>query len=323
MAQRYRGNQDRYHGGNQDPGYWNPNQNDQDQERRYQAREEENYGYRGNIPGGGPQSRGQDISGMGGERQRSSGYGGSEGRNPPHYGRDFEDDWSRSQYATTGRPYGQMESGDLRPRMSAGSSRQEWQAGPSYDRQGGQGYGSQGYSERGYGQSGYGPGGQAGYGGQGSYGSQVGFGQTSMDASGMTGQYGVSDQYGAGSQYGGQGWRGSAWQGEGPYRGRGPKGYQRSNERLKEDICERLTDAPDVDASEISIQCKDGIVTLEGSVESRHMKHRVEDIVDSCSGVKDVENRLRVSPRQSAAGQTTQHGQSEQNRRSGIGPLRH
>lgn len=230
---------------------------------------------------------------MGGERQRSSGYGGSEGRQPSRYGRDFDDDWSRSQYATTGRPYGQMESGDLRPRMGAGISRQEWQAGPSYDRQGGQGYGRQGYSESGYGQSGYGPGGRSGYGGQGSYGSQTGFGQTSMDTSGMTG---------------------SDWQTQGPYRGRGPKGYQRSNERLREDICERLTDAPDVDAGDISIQCKDGIVTLEGRVESRRMKHRVEDIVDSCSGVKDVDNRLRVS---SASEQNLQQGQSNQGRQLG------
>lgn len=299
MAQRFRGQEDRNYGGNQDPGYWDPNPDEREQERRYQSRDEGNYGYRGNIPGGGPQSRDQDISGMGGERQRSSGYGGSQGRHPSYYGRDFDDDWSRSQYATTGRPYGQMESGDLHPRMGAGSNRQEWQAGPSYDRQGGQGYGSQGYSERGYGQSGYGPGGRSGYGGQGSYGSQTGFGQTSMDTSGMTGQN---------------------WQG--PYRGRGPKGYQRSNERLKEDICERLTDAPDVDASEIGIQCKDGIVTLEGSVESRHMKHRVEDIVDSCSGVRDVENRLRVAPGQQASGQNTPSGQGEQNRRFG-GSLHH
>lgn len=298
MAQHYRGYQDRSYGGEHEPGYWNPEERE-NQGQRSQPLEREDYGYRGNFPGGGPQSRDQDISGMGGgQQQRSSGYGGSEGRHPSYYGRDFDDDWSRSQYATTGRPYGQMEAGDLRPRMAAGSSRQEWQAGPSYDRQGGQGYGSQGYSERGYGQSGYGPGGQSGYGGQGSYGSQTGFGQTRMDTSGMTGQSG------------------------GPYRGRGPKGYQRSNERLKEDICERLTDAPDVDASDISIQCKDGIVTLEGSVESRHMKHRVEDIVDGCSGVKDVENRLRVSSGQGVSSQGAQYGQSDQNRRSGGGPFR-
>lgn len=78
------------------------------------------------------------------------------------------------------------------------------------------------------------------------------------------------------------------------YRGRGPKGYQRSDERLKEVICEQLTEAPDVDASDVTIRCKDGIVTLEGSIGDRRMKHRVEDIVADCFGVKDIENHLRV-----------------------------
>src|SRR5262249_30469691 len=36
------------------------------------------------------------------------------------------------------------------------------------------------------------------------------------------------------------------------YRGRGPKGFARTDERLKEIVCERLTDAPHIDASEIS-----------------------------------------------------------------------
>ena len=78
------------------------------------------------------------------------------------------------------------------------------------------------------------------------------------------------------------------------HRGKGPKGYERSPERLKEDLCERLTEADDVDASEISVSVRDGIVTLEGSVPERRMKHRAEDIADACPGVKDVENRLKV-----------------------------
>lgn len=79
------------------------------------------------------------------------------------------------------------------------------------------------------------------------------------------------------------------------FRGRGPKGYQRSDERLKEVICERLTEAPDIDASDITIRCKDGIVILEGSIADRRMKHRVEDLVDDCYGVKDIENHIRVA----------------------------
>jgi hypothetical protein len=43
----------------------------------------------------------------------------------------------------------------------------------------------------------------------------------------------------------------SRQQSMGPHAGRGPKGYQRSDERIKEDICDCLTRDPDVDASEI------------------------------------------------------------------------
>src|SRR5690606_26641428 len=90
------------------------------------------------------------------------------------------------------------------------------------------------------------------------------------------------------------------------HRGKGPKGYERSAERLKEDLCERLTEAHDVDAGEISVSVRDGIVTLEGSVPERRMKHRAEDIADACSGVKDVENRLKVMrPGEATAGQAS------------------
>src|SRR5687768_5171077 len=39
----------------------------------------------------------------------------------------------------------------------------------------------------------------------------------------------------------------------GRYAGRGPKGYQRSDERIKEEVCDRLTADPDVDALEIEV----------------------------------------------------------------------
>lgn len=81
------------------------------------------------------------------------------------------------------------------------------------------------------------------------------------------------------------------------YRGRGPKGYERSDERVHEDICEQLTLDPFLDASEITVTVKAGVVTLEGSIDERMQKHRAEDIADSCSGVKDVQNRLNVASR--------------------------
>jgi hypothetical protein len=76
--------------------------------------------------------------------------------------------------------------------------------------------------------------------------------------------------------------------------GMAPKGYKRSDERIREDIAERFMQSPEVDSSDVSIEVSAGVVTLEGTVRDRRMKHRVEDIADSCMGVKDVDNKVRV-----------------------------
>jgi hypothetical protein len=78
------------------------------------------------------------------------------------------------------------------------------------------------------------------------------------------------------------------------YAGRGPKGYQRSDERLKEEVCERLTAAPDVDAVEIEVSVQNGEVMLDGTVRERSMKRSAEDCIEDVSGVRQVHNRLRV-----------------------------
>lgn len=75
----------------------------------------------------------------------------------------------------------------------------------------------------------------------------------------------------------------------------GPKGYQRSDERMKEDISERLYRAYHVDSSEVTVEVRGGKVTLEGMVPSRHMKHAIEDMVDDCPGVMEIDNRIRVA----------------------------
>jgi hypothetical protein len=82
----------------------------------------------------------------------------------------------------------------------------------------------------------------------------------------------------------------------GGYRARrGPKGYKRSDERLKEDISERLMQSPYIDATEVTVEVQNGKVTLEGSVSERRMRHLIEDIVDDCPGVEDIDNRVRVA----------------------------
>lgn len=85
------------------------------------------------------------------------------------------------------------------------------------------------------------------------------------------------------------------------HRGKGPKNYQRSDEQIREEVCERLTMDHDVDASEIEVHVAAGVVTLEGSVHERHAKRLAEDISETVRGVKDVQNNLRVIRRDAAA----------------------
>ena len=47
---------------------------------------------------------------------------------------------------------------------------------------------------------------------------------------------------------------------------RGPEGLPRSDERLREDISERLMQAYDIDSSEVTVQVQGGKVVLEGTV---------------------------------------------------------
>lgn len=79
------------------------------------------------------------------------------------------------------------------------------------------------------------------------------------------------------------------------HRGRGPSGYVRSDERIREDVNDRLTDDWRVDASHITVAVDKGEVTLSGTVGSRLAKRRAEDLVDDISGVKHVQNNLRVA----------------------------
>jgi hypothetical protein len=78
------------------------------------------------------------------------------------------------------------------------------------------------------------------------------------------------------------------------YAGVGPRGYKRPDARIWEDVCERLTADADVDASDITVDVSQGEVTLRGTVESRRVKRRAEDLAEDVSGVRDVHNHLRL-----------------------------
>jgi len=80
----------------------------------------------------------------------------------------------------------------------------------------------------------------------------------------------------------------------GRFTGRGPKGYTRSDERIREDVSDRLEQHGEIDATEIEVRVSNGEVTLEGTVEDRWMKRMAEDLVEDCPGVKQVNNRIRI-----------------------------
>lgn len=101
------------------------------------------------------------------------------------------------------------------------------------------------------------------------------------------------------------------------YSGHGPKGYRRSDERIKEDVCEALSSAPNVDASEIEVRVDDGEVILSGTVQARSMKRRAEEAVEHCFGVRDVNNQLRIlegQPRSSSSSQPSSSRSSPSSR---------
>lgn len=83
----------------------------------------------------------------------------------------------------------------------------------------------------------------------------------------------------------------------GGHSGRGPKGYKRSDDSIYHDVCDTLTMSPDVDASDIEVTVKDGVVFLNGSVPDRETKKNAELDIENISGVIDVQNLLNFENR--------------------------
>jgi hypothetical protein len=77
--------------------------------------------------------------------------------------------------------------------------------------------------------------------------------------------------------------------------GIGPKGYRRSDARVSDDVCDRLTDDPRIDPSDIEVRVEDGEVFLSGRVPDRRMKRWAEDVASGVPGVRDVINEIRIA----------------------------
>jgi osmotically-inducible protein OsmY len=283
-------------------------------------------------------SRPPDDDSFRGEFNRDLGYGGG-------YGASSQDSYSGAGYG-----YGNSAPGGVgygAPGYGAGSSYGDTRYhGDFQSRSVGEeeGYGSYGRDfggSRGYesesGRYAQGGGSAQGRRGQESYGApwrgagQSGSGRdysspgrSSHDELGYGGRGSLSGRSDARSQtfgYGTQGLQGSqSGQAGRSYRGLGPRNYTRSDERIREDLNERLTEAHDIDASDITVEVSNGVATLSGRVEERWMKHRAEDIADGCTGVRDVHNMILVSLTSSRSGydanaqseQRSQYGSSQQ-----------
>lgn len=253
------------------------------------------------------------------------------------FGGERDEDRSRDRWRTTGSDWRDDERDRWRENQRSGSwerdrddysgreggSREgrygssEWESGEDYGRR--QGYGRQGYGQgqghgqgQGYGQS---QGGER-YRSQGS-GSESGRGWGSEERQSdypSTRYSGSEYDYRGGGSYGTAGSYESPQQGM--HRGRGPRNYRRSDERIREDVCDCLTEDARIDASNIEVAVKECEVTLNGTVFQREDKRRAEDLAERISGVKDVRNNLRVSLQQggspSQAGEQGQPGQQGQ-----------
>jgi len=246
---------------------------------------------------------------------------GDYGRYEEEEGRSYPERFQGGGRRSSRREYGGQDFGGYGSESYGGSGvrSREYSGGSDY----GRGYGGQSRGSRsGYGGTG---GGYGNYGG--AYTGEAGSYGQGRAAEGGVGSY-VSDyerRYGGGSQdhnYGrserdqgrdrgsssNRDWwdratdEVSSWFGDKnaerrrqmDHSGRGPKNYSRSDERIREDVSDRLTDDPLVDASEIDVTVQNQEVTLSGTVHTRRQRRLAEEVGEEISGVKHVQNNLRV-----------------------------
>lgn len=76
--------------------------------------------------------------------------------------------------------------------------------------------------------------------------------------------------------------------------GKGPKGWRRSDDRIKEEVNLALFVDHVVDASDMEVHVENGVVFLRGNVFNRAMKKAAERSVERLVGVVDVVNELKI-----------------------------
>ncbi len=85
------------------------------------------------------------------------------------------------------------------------------------------------------------------------------------------------------------------WRGE--HYGKGPKNWHRSDESLRDEICEALSRDRVVDASDIDVSVEGGVVLLTGWVDGREEKRQAQDCLDDVLGIHDIRNELHLRDR--------------------------
>ena len=251
--------------------------------------------------------------------KRSSEYGGPSGYGPNRYGSEYGEysDYDREEnyFGGRGQPYRQQSRQDYRGsergRVYSSDNRDYEQDYTTGSYQGGRGYRGGEYDRESY----YGQGSLNEYGG-GTYGPYTDRSSYGRTARNYSENYPESESGYDFEREDERGWLDkasdevSSWLGDEEaarrrrldarrqgtsYRGRGPRNYTRSDERIREDINDRLTENDYLDASEIEVEVTGGDVIFSGTVANRYAKRLAEDIAEDVVGVKNVENRLRVN----------------------------
>jgi len=115
----------------------------------------------------------------------------------------------------------------------------------------------------------------------------------------QAGELGLGQGFGPGAGFGRGYYGGSRFtrRSASGHRGLGPDGYVRRDERICEEVCDRLMES-DLDPTGVSVRVEKGEVTLKGTVDDRATKLDIEEIADSVLGVRDVVNQIRVRSRE-------------------------
>lgn len=71
-------------------------------------------------------------------------------------------------------------------------------------------------------------------------------------------------------------------------------GEELPDEQLRQDVCDRLMQLGPAECTTIDVDVAQGVVRLGGVLGTADQVRRAEEVVRSVTGVRDVDNKLRV-----------------------------